>query len=334
MTENVLKRAGLPPIEPTTVEPAPTVDAGNPVTARVIAGGVELGSGADTAALVASLDAPVGIATGPDGQLYVADASGFIRKISADGQVSTLAGCPPNQPSDPSCLGLPIGIAVSGDGTVYFSDASANRIYKLQQDGTLTIYAGSGSAGSGDASDPLQASFSEPRGLALDADGALYVADARNAAIRRVDEQGVTTVARDLSRVAAVAVDSNGNVYFSSMNCQVGEIADGAVQVLACPSAVNGNREGPGELAHLRPMEGLLVDGDRLVFTDTGNYRVRAVELNGHHQVSTVVGDGNASPDLATGAHLALPRGVALYDGGYAISDSANHRILWVASTR
>jgi outer membrane protein assembly factor BamB len=231
-------------------------------------------------------------------------------------------------------LTTPIGIAVSGDGTVYFSDANDNRIYKLQQDGTLTTYAGTGDAGSADASDPLQASFSEPRGLALGAGGELYVADAHNAAIRRVDEQGVTTFASDLTGVAAVAIGSNGHVYFSAMNCQVGEIANGAVQVLACPSGINGDREGSGDLAHLRPMEGLLVDGDRLVFADTGNDRVRAVELNADHVVSTVVGDGNASPDLATGAHLALPRGVALYDGGYAISDSANHRILWVPSAR
>jgi hypothetical protein len=333
MTENVLKRAGLPPIEPTTVGPAP-VDTGNRIRARVIADGGELGSAADAAALTAALDAPAGIATGPDGQLYVADASGFVRKISADGQVSTLAGCPPHQPAVSACLTTPIGIAVSGDGTVYFSDANDNRIYKLQQDGTLTTYAGTGDAGSADASDPLQASFSEPRGLALGAGGELYVADVQNAAIRRVDEQGVTTFARDLTGVAAVAVGSNGSVYFSSMNCQLGEIADGEVQVFACPSGVNGNREGPGDFAHLRPMDGLLVDGDRLVFADTGNYRVRAVALGGDHEVSTVVGDGNASPDLDTGPHLALPRGVALYDGGYAISDSANHRILWVASTR
>lgn len=331
MMENVLKRAGLPPLEPTTVEPPPAVDTGSRVDARVIAGGDELD---ESGAVVESLAAPVGLATGPDGLLYVADSSGFIRRISADGKINTLAGCAPDAPEGSPCLTIPIGIAVSSDGTVYFSDSSDDRIYKLTRDGVVTPYAGDGSEGFADASDPLQASFAEPRGLALGPGGELYVADAHNGAIRRVDEAGVTTVARAVPGVAAVALGPNGDLYFSSMNCQVGEVTSGAAQVLACPSGVNGNHEGSGDTAHLRPMEGLLVDGDHLVFADTGNSRVRAVELDGDHAVSTVVGDDNVNPDLSTGAHLALPRGVVSYQGGYAISDSANHRILWVPSTR
>src|SRR5262249_35849309 len=162
---------------------------------------------------------------------------------------------------------------------VYFSEAGGNRIARLQPDGTVTTYAGDGSARLADASDPLQASFSAPRGIALGNDGALYVADTNNNAIRRIDAAGVTTLARDVLEAAGVAVSASGVVYVSSMiDAELSAIEAGEVHVLGCPSGIPGNLEGPGDEAHLRPMEGLLVDGDRLVFADTGNYRVRSLD--------------------------------------------------------
>jgi hypothetical protein len=320
MTENVLARAGLAsklPFTEAPPRPEPPALAGSKVLA---------GSGAaaqsDDAALKAAFGGPSGIAAGPDGKLYIVDRGArAVRVLSPDGQVSTLIN---------GGFSRPNSIVLDEHGTLFVSDPGANQIIAIASDGSFAPYAGTGEDGSDDASDRLLAKFSAPRGLALGPDGALYVADNQNDAIRRIDASGVTTVATGLRLVSAVAVAADGAVYFSTIaDGQIGVVRNGQVTLLANISGEPGSREGPAEDARLQPGEGLIVEHARLLFTDTQNNRVRALSLEGAHTITTLFGDGNAASDPSDSKHTYMPRAIVPYDGGYALADFGERRILW-----
>ena len=132
---------------------------------------------------------------------------------------------------------MPSGLARGRDGTLYISDEAAQRIRTLTPGGRVTTLAGSGaieppglSVKGGYKDGPaLQAQFDRPQGLAVAANGAVYVADERNACIRKIEAGMVSTVAgvcaqRDnsagfaggrLQDPRALAFDGHGNLYIA-----------------------------------------------------------------------------------------------------------------------
>src|SRR5689334_8095985 len=153
----------------------------------------------------------------------------------------------------PKTLADPFGVAVAEDGVVYFSDAGeSNRIQKIAPDGSVTTLAG-GSEGFADGTG-AQASFNTPSGIAIDADGNLYVADTGNNRIRKVTPQGVvTTVAGDgtagyvdgqaaqarFNGPIGVAVGGDGNIYVAdTYNDRIRRISpEGQVTTIAANEA-------------------------------------------------------------------------------------------------
>src|SRR6516164_7152651 len=95
----------------------------------------------------------------------------------------------------------------------------------------ITPVAGNGSAGFADSSDPTQAQFNNPNGIAIDSKGVLYIADTQNNRIRTITNGSVTTIAgtgtagntgngsaatgATLSNPGGIAVDSSGNIYIA-----------------------------------------------------------------------------------------------------------------------
>ncbi|WP_042203002.1 stalk domain-containing protein [Paenibacillus camerounensis] len=159
-------------------------------------------------------NAPVGLAYGSDGNLYVADSgSNAIRKITPSGKVVTLAGNGKLGSADgkggAASFYQPMGIAVTESGVVYVADTLNHLIRKINPDGTtVTLNAPSGRIvehypglviPSGNYKDGRldTALFNEPTGLALDAKGNLYVSDSGNQRIRYIDFAAnlVTTLA-------------------------------------------------------------------------------------------------------------------------------------------
>ncbi|MDB5102137.1 MAG: hypothetical protein JWM80_6558 [Cyanobacteria bacterium RYN_339] len=148
----------------------------------------------------AHFDQPRGIAYGPDDKLYVADGGNHrIRTVAQDGVTSTYAGTNASSTQDGTLTSAvferPAGLAFGADGTLYVTDASSQRLRKITRAGQVSTLAGH-SAGDADAPVGQQAAFQDPSGLAVDAAGNVFVADAGNHRIRKVTPDGaVSTLA-------------------------------------------------------------------------------------------------------------------------------------------
>lgn len=152
---------------------------------------------ADGVGAEARFAVPSGIAIDQAGNLYVADrANHRIRKVTQAGVVTTFAGAGRGSADGPATVAEfhgPTGVAVDPSGIVYVTDYDSNRIRRITPDGYVTTLAGS-TPGFADGTGTA-AQFRGPAGLALDAEGALFVADRLNARIRKVTPDGtVTTV--------------------------------------------------------------------------------------------------------------------------------------------
>lgn len=345
MTENVLAHAGIvattmPETDPEQV----TLDFAMSPKVTVIAGAGTPGY-ADGSASAALFEAPSGVAMDSKGILYVSDTRNHrIRAIATDGTVTTFAGTGSKATgrttsylfADGACkkaeFDVPTGIVVGPDDTVYVSDSFNNRIRKIVG-GVVSTYAGDGNQGATDAADPLKARFYYPRGLAFGPDGALYVADAYNGSIRRIGSDGVTTVATPGWEITALAFGRDGTLYVLSSSGSISTVEGGVTQPFVDIQGLAGDVGGPRGDARLRPADGLAVDGDYLIVSDSANFKVRRIALAGNHAVTTLAGDGRAGTGVGDGqhTHLVNPRGLIVTPSGYVVADSGNHRIVRIA---
>lgn len=122
-------------------------------------------------------------------------------------------------------------MATDSAGNVYVADRYTNRVRKIDAEGVITRFAGSGRRGSGgDGGSAADAQLYQPRALAADASGNLYIADAGNHRVRKINAAGImSTLAgtgapgtegsggpaaqAQVRTPSSVAADSNGNVY-------------------------------------------------------------------------------------------------------------------------
>jgi sugar lactone lactonase YvrE len=128
-----------------------------------------------------------GLAADAAGNVYISDGNnGVIRKVDTQGIITSIV----------SNLNSPRGLAVDAVGNLYIADQNDNFILKVGTNG-LTIIAGNGKQGfSGDGGPATQAELNLPWGVAVDAAGNVYIADAGNNGIRRVDTNGtIKTIA-------------------------------------------------------------------------------------------------------------------------------------------
>lgn len=180
---------------------------------------------ADGTASAALFYRPEGIAIDAAGNLFVADRQNHvIRRVNADGVVSTLAGHEPGT-TYAACAGStdgdgftarfnsPGGIAKDAAGNLYIADSGNYTIRKITPTGAVSTVAGmAGMQGSADG-DGTNARFNAPRGMAFDAAGNLYVADG---VIRKITSQGqVTTLPSPpgIVEITSLSFDGAGNLY-------------------------------------------------------------------------------------------------------------------------
>lgn len=270
------------------------------------------GSVEDGPALEVAFGELTGISVGPAGDVYVADStdrSQLVRTINSQGMVVTLAGGARGYrdgPGSDAQFGGRAGLGTDrGEGNVYVADTYANRIRCISPEGLVSTVAGPLEQGwafaAGYADGPAaEARFHNPRGVAVDQMGNIYVADTANHTIRLVssDENGslvVTTLAGakepgfvDGSRLAArfnyprsIALDRAGDLYVADMgNHAIRQITPQGVVSTVTGTGAPGYADGPAFGAQFRVPEGVAVDPDgNLIVADTGNHRIRKIVL-------------------------------------------------------
>jgi uncharacterized protein (TIGR03437 family) len=193
----------------------------NGVISTTAGNGTQGYSGDGGPATSAALDWPHGVAVDPSANIYIADTlNGCVRKATPAGIMTTMG-------SAELKLSGPQGVAVDASGNIYIADG---RIFKVTPDGTVAVVAGNGLYGfSGDGGLATGASLGAPDGVAVGADGSIYIADTQNFRVRKVSPSGtITTIAGngtlgysgdgdDAANAelfpVSVAVDASGNVY-------------------------------------------------------------------------------------------------------------------------
>jgi len=144
----------------------------------------------DGVGTAAQFSNPQGLTIDASGNLYVADKNNnVIRKITPAGVVSTYAAdsyeALVNGDSPTASFFYPVAAAMDAVGNMYVSDQYYSVIRKITPGGVVSTLAGSGTVGSTDGIGTA-ASFNSPNGLAVDATGNVYVADASNNKIRKI----------------------------------------------------------------------------------------------------------------------------------------------------
>jgi len=140
------------------------------------------------------------LVAGPDGELYLTDDRRYVRKITREGQVSTLAGGAATGFVDGSGVQArfnePMGLALSSAGDLLVADSANHRIRRITPQGLVSTLAGSGERGATDGPAGV-ASFTEPTGVALGPGGEVYVLEIGRERVRKISNDGqVVTVGR------------------------------------------------------------------------------------------------------------------------------------------
>ena len=206
----------------------------------------------DATTSAARFNAPSGIALDSTAtNLYIADTfnNSIRRVVISSGVVTTYAGISGQTTGSSDGVGTvakffnPIGIAIDSTGILYVADTRNNLIRKITSGANVTTYAGSVSGHQDSITSPLNASFNQPYGLAIDAVNNLYIADNANNCIRLIGNGVVSTVAGNLANAPTNAGNLNGTGIVASFNQPTGLTFDSTGALYIVDSGNNNIRK-------------------------------------------------------------------------------------------
>jgi len=307
----------------------------------------------------------VGIVKDTSGNTYVTDhVLHMVFKITTDRRVTIFAGngiagySGDGGPANLASLNFPTGMAFDGSGNLYIADVGNHRIRRVATNGTITTFAGTGTAGNG--ADNVLAVMSPangPAGVAVAPNGIVYYTDTNNHRIRSVDTAGVVrTIAGSATATTlgdggpalqammrfpfGLHRDSSGNLVYADANLnRIRRITpDGIISTIAGSGFFGYNGDNvAATAAGLRfPFHAAVDAGGNTFIADHFNRRVRAVRANG--TIITVAGTGQAGyngdgRDAST-ATISFPGGVAADAAlDFTFTDGYNGRIRRVADS-
>jgi hypothetical protein len=270
-----------------------------------------VGDGGPATAAPLNLNNGGGLVVDKIGNVYIANSGVHnIRKIDTFGIITTIGGSivgtPGSSgdggPATAALLYTPLGMDIDSAGNIYIADQTNNKIRMISPAGIMTTVVGTGSgAYSGDGGLALAARLYFPRDIKFDIYGNMFIADANNNVIRKVDKSNIITT------IAGTGVAAN--------------TGDGGLAIAAGLNT-------PARIAY---------DGaSNLYFSDQANHTIRKISL-ASGIISKVAGVGvsgfSGDNGPATNANLAGPAGVgADRFGNFFIADISNQRIRVVPS--
>jgi hypothetical protein len=338
------------------------------IITTVVGNGIGGYSGDGGPATAAELCWPRGAALDASGNLFFADSeNNVVRRVdAATGIITTVAGngylaCSwegggysgDGGPATLAEMYNPNSVAFDAGGNFYIADANNNRVRKVDAStGIISTYAGGGNCGStycGDGGPATNAELDWPESVAVDGSGNIYIGDAENNVVRRIDgatgiistvagngydagtggsggysgDGGPATLA-ELANPWCIALDSSGNIYIvDSTNQRVREVsaATGIINTVAGNGfqGYSGDGGPATETKLYDPGDVALDASGNLYLSDTWNFRVREVDAFSGI-ITTIAGTGecvhSGDGGPATEAGLCLPYGLAFDAAG------------------
>ena len=305
------------------------VDLNNTIT--ILAGTGNAGySGDGELAMLAHLNLPSDVTVDAEGMVYIADTGNHrIRRVNPDGTLITVAGTGAHGytgdggPAEYARLNAPHGVTVDTQGVVYIADTGNHRIRRIDLNGVISTFAGTGQEGYSGDGPATQASLSAPHDVAVDTEGNVYIADTYIHFVRVVDSDGMirTPPPAGYAYPHSVAVDTSGNVYITDTGHQrVLRMNREAVVTLFAGKGGFWGDGGPAALAGLSAVDVAVDIQGNLYVAEGLNHRVRRVAPDGTIATFAGTGDPGYSGDggPARQANLHRPNGVAV-DGRGAV---------------
>jgi DNA-binding beta-propeller fold protein YncE len=328
-------------------------------TLSVFAGTGASGAPTPGPATSSDLDAPTDVVVAPSGDVYIADAdNNQVLKVTPDGTLSVFAGTgasgvPTPGPATSSDLDYPVGIAVDASGNVYIADEGNFRIEKVTPEGTLSVFAGTGTPGVPTPGPATSSALSDPVSVAIDSSGNVYIADQGSYRVLKVTPDGTLSVFAGTGSSGAptpgpatsspmmpfyVAVDSSDDVYIADggSNRVLKVTAGGTLSFFAGTGVSGLPTPGPATSSALGSPYGLRVDASGNVYVaDYESSMVVKITAGGTLSIFAGTGTaGSPTPGPATSSDLNYPWGVGVdASGNVYIADTGNSLVLKVSGS-
>lgn len=275
---------------------------------------------------------PTYLSQNKKGEIYFMSPSGFVsivRKLKVDGTIELALSTSDREYQKGVSTGKHVGassqsdivaitqfsdILPDGKGNLIIADRINHQLRKFDASGKFTTIAGTGESGYyGDGGPATEAAFRDPRTLEMDKDGNIYVGDAANNVIRKIDKNGIiTTVAGNtrfedsgdggpaikagIKSIDDIVISPSGEMHIvESGTHAVRKIAkDGTISTVVGRPGIQGyfGDGGPATKAMLKTPTCLAFDSKgNMYITDMGNNRIRKVDNKGI--ITTFAGSGH-----------------------------------------